>query len=108
VLFKPGFTGIDAATLFADGAADNGLHWAVEIDCIKEGAVVQTIRFDVANEGEAGSGAIGSVYGTENAISLTVGGATNFESYSIRMVIEADCGITYSEVMCVYPVVSAE
>lgn len=98
----------DFVNLLSDGAANNGLSWTVEIDCVKGDAVAQTISFAVP---DASIGNIYTDYLADNPpyITLTVGGAgSNFDSYSVRLVIESDCGITYSEVIGTYTPAVAE
>lgn len=111
VYFRPEL-GDSAATnfvnLLSDGAADNGLSWTVEIDCVKGDAVAQTISFAVP---DASIENIYSKYLEDNPpyITLTVSGAgTNFDSYNVRLVIESDCGITYSEAIGIYTPAVAE
>lgn len=98
----------DFVNLLSDGAANNGLSWTVEIDCLKGDAVAQTISFAVP---DASIGNIYTDYLQDNPpyITLTVGGAgSNFDSYSVRLVIESDCGITYSKVIGTYTPAVAE
>ena len=98
----------DFVNLLSDGVANNGLSWTVEIDCVKGDAVAQTISFAVP---DASIGNIYTNYYEDNPpyITLTVGGAgSNFDSYSVRLVIESDCGITYSEVIGTYTPAVAE
>ena len=94
IVFRPEFDSVNAADFFADGAPDNGITLSVQIKCIKDEQVVETLGFT------APESTIQSIYTNNKAMSLTVNGAgTNFDSYEIAILLTSDTGVVFSQVI---------
>jgi hypothetical protein len=97
VIYRPSITGADIVNkdIFGDGALDNDLVMKINILCIKEGAVAETLGFVLSDE------LIAEIYSAETnkAVHLTIFGATDmFDAYQIEFVIESASGISFSEI----------
>ena len=94
IVFRPEFDSVNAADFFADGAPDNGITLSVQIKCIRDEQVVETLGFT------APESTIQSIYTNNKAMSLTVNGAgTNFDSYEIAILLTSDTGVVFSQVI---------
>ena len=97
VIYRPSINGAGIVNkdIFGDGALDNDLVMKINILCIKEGAVAETLGFVLSDE------LIAEIYSAETtqAVYLTIFGATDmFDAYQIEFVIESASGISFSEI----------
>ena len=95
IVFRPEFDlASNAADFFKDGAENNGISIIVRINCIKGGAVAQSLSF-LAPETN-----VQSIYTNNKALAFTVNGADDsFDSYEVVVVLQSDTGMEISEVI---------
>ena len=88
----------------SEKVAASDLEYVVKLVCVKNGVDAQTISFSYD------AGLISSTYalGMSGAMTLTVSGASNYESIKIVVEIAAKSGISYSEHVKTFEVQVAE
>ena len=80
-------------TIFADGAADNGMTFIVYIHCLdEEGKIVSSLDFAIDDA------LVSRVYSTSGtAIGINVRGAAGvYAQYQVELVLQSDTGLFYS------------
>ena len=97
VIYRPTMqeAGIVNSALFADGALDNEIKFRINILCMKDGEIAETVGFVFSDE------LVQRVYpeGSIMAFQLTVRGATtSFDEYKIEFVIEAAGQSAFSQI----------
>ena len=96
VIYRPSINGggVTDEAIFGDGAADNDLIFKINILCMEDGVVAETLGFTISNE------LIRKIYTENRAIQLSIRGATDiFEEYKIEFVIESASGVAFTSIM---------
>ncbi len=96
VIYRPSINGggVTNEAMFADGALDNDLIFKINVLCMKNGEVAETLGFALSEE------LVKEVYGNNKAFYLNIFGATNmFDEYKIEFVIESTSGISFTTMM---------
>ena len=96
VIYRPSINGggVTNEAMFADGALDNDLIFKINVLCMKNGEVAETLVFALSEN------LVKEVYANNKAFHLNIFGATDmFDEYKIEFVIESTSGIFFTAMM---------
>ena len=72
------------------GAFDNGVTFTINVYCMKDGKIAQTLGFQISDE------MISYAYANNKVFTLTVRGAdTSFDEYRIEIILTSETGMAY-------------